>query len=141
MRRFFRRARVLTGLAPFVVAFLRDRRRWILAGRPARRSTCMHQRRADQLVARLAALGPAFIKLAQALSARADIFPEPYLAAIGTLEDQAPPEDPDRIIALLEEDLDRPADEAFDEFERPPLVAASLDQTSSSGRAASGSGT
>ncbi len=77
---------------------------------------------------RVAGLGPTFIKLAQLFSARADIFPEPYLTAIGTLQDQAPPDSPDQIIAVLEEDLGRSVDEAFDEFEREPLAAASLGQ-------------
>ncbi len=102
MKRLFRGIRVLTGLTPFVVAFLRDRKRWIILGRPARRTERHHQRRAEKLVARVAKLGPTFIKLAQLLSARADIFPEPYLTAIGTLQDQAPPDPPDHIIAMLE---------------------------------------
>ncbi len=128
MKRLFRGIRVLTGLTPFLVAFLRDRKRWIILGRPARRSERHHQRRAEKLVARVAGLGPTFIKLAQLLSARADIFPEPYLSAIGTLQDQAPPDSPDEIIALIEEDLGRSVDEAFDEFEREPMAAASLGQ-------------
>ena len=128
MKRLFRGIRVFTGLSPFVVAFLRDRKRWIILGRPARRSERHHRRRAHKLVARVAGLGPTFIKLAQLLSARADIFPEPYLTAIGMLQDQAPPDPPDQIIALLEEDLGRSVDEAFDEFEREPMAAASLGQ-------------
>lgn len=128
MKRLFRGIRVLTGLTPFVVAFLRDRKRWIILGRPARRTERHHQRRAEKLVARVAKLGPTFIKLAQLLSARADILPEPYLTAIGTLQDQVPPDPPDQIIALLEEDLGRPIDEVFDEFEREPMAAASLGQ-------------
>jgi len=97
-------------------------------GSPARRTERHHQRRAERLVARLAKLGPTFIKLGQLMSARADIFPEPYLTAIGTLQDQAPPDPTDQIIAVIERELGRPVDEIFDEFDRKPAAAASLGQ-------------
>jgi len=128
MRSLLRGIRVLTSLTPLVLGFLRDRRRWIIVGAPARRTERHHQRRAEKLVARLAKLGPTFIKLGQLMSARADIFPEPYLTAIGTLQDQAPPDPTDKIIAVIERELGRPVDEAFDEFERKPVAAASLGQ-------------
>ncbi len=128
MRSLLRGIRVLTSLTPLVLGFLRDRRRWIIVGAPARRTERHHQRRAEKLVARLAKLGPTFIKLGQLMSARADIFPEPYLTAIGTLQDQAPPDPTDRIIAVIESELGRPVDEVFGEFDREPLAAASLGQ-------------
>ena len=128
MRSFFRGIRVLVSLTPLVVGFLRDRRRWIIVGGPARRTERHHRRRAEKLVARVAKLGPTFIKLGQLMSARADIFPEPYLTAISTLQDQAPPDPPDQIIAVIERELGRPMDEVFDEFEREPVAAASLGQ-------------
>ena len=128
MRSLFRGIRVFLGLTPLVVAFLRDRRRWIIVGAPARRTERHHRRRAEKLVARVAKLGPTFIKLGQLMSARADIFPEPYLTAIGTLQDQAPPDPTDQIIAVIERELGRPVHEVFDEFEREPVAAASLGQ-------------
>ena len=128
MRSLFRGIRVLVGLTPLVVGFLRDRRRWIIVGAPARRTERHHQRRAEKLVVRVAKLGPTFIKLGQLMSARADIFPEPYLTAIGRLQDRAPPNPPDHIIAVIERELGRPVDEVFDEFEREPAAAASLGQ-------------
>ncbi len=128
MRRLSRSVSVLTRLSPFVVAFLRDRKRWILVGRPATRSAEHHQKRAEKLTARIAALGPTFIKLAQLFSARADILPEPYLSQIGTLQDQVPADDPDDIIAVLERELGQTVSEVFDHFEREPLAAASLGQ-------------
>ena len=85
---------VFTRLFPFVVAFLRDRRRFILFGRPLRRDDERHRRRALRLTRTLADLGPAFIKLAQVFAARADILPEPYLSALGTLTDQPLAADP-----------------------------------------------
>ena len=60
-----RALQILLRLAPFVVAFLIDRRRFILFGRPARRTEAQHQRRAESLTKTLAVLGPTFIKLGQ----------------------------------------------------------------------------
>ena len=115
-------------LTPFVFSFLRDRRRWILVGRPARRTPEVHARRADRLTDTIARLGPTFIKLAQLLSARADIFPEPYLSAISRLQDQVPPDDPDRIVSVIETELETSVADVFSSFERTPLAAASLGQ-------------
>ena len=128
MRSFWRGIRVLAGLMPLVVGFLRDRKRWIVVGSPPRRTERHHQRRAEKLVARVAKLGPTFIKLGQLMSARADIFPEPYLTVISALQDQAPPDPTDQIIAVIERELGRPVDEVFDEFDREPAAAASLGQ-------------
>lgn len=125
LRRFFS---VLLRLGPFVVAFLRDRRAWILFGRPAARTPAHHQRRAERLSARLAALGPTFVKLAQLLSSRADILPEPYLSEIGRLQDQVPADSPDAIVQVIQAELEHAATEVLAEFEREPMAAASLGQ-------------
>ena len=63
MRRYLRGIRVLVSLTPLVLGFLRDRKRWITVGGPARRSERHHGRRAEKLVARVAKLGPTLIKL------------------------------------------------------------------------------
>jgi len=128
MKRLGRFYRVVAHLLPPVLAFLRDRRRWILVGRPARRTPEHHARRARRLTASLGKLGPTFIKLAQLLSARADIFPEPYLSEIRSLQDQVEPDDPEEIVRVLEEDLGKPVDQVFDAFQRKPMAAASLGQ-------------
>src|SRR5690625_3593401 len=105
MKRLRRTVSVLWRRGPFVLAFLRDRRRWLLFGRPADRTAEHHRRRAERLSARLAGLGPTFVKLAQLLSARADILPEPYLSEIGRLQDQVTPHPTERIRAVIEEEL------------------------------------
>lgn len=128
MRRWARAFTVLWRLSPFVIAFLRDRRRWLLFGRSARRSARAHERRADRLVDVIAGLGPTFIKLAQIFSARADILPEPYLSAVGRLQDRVPPEPSDEIEAVIEAELGAPVDEVFAAFDREPVAAASLGQ-------------
>ena len=119
---------VITRLLPFVFAFLRDRRRFILLGAPVQRTAEHHHKRADRLATTFARLGPTFIKLAQIMSARADIFPEPYLSAIGKLQDQVPASSADSIIAVIEEDEGKTVDELFQTFDREPIAAASLGQ-------------
>ena len=128
MTRWRRAFVIFWRLTPFVFAFLRDRRRWILFGRPARRSGADHRRRADRLTAAIADLGPTFIKLAQVFSARADILPEPYLSAIGRLHDRVPPVPAAQIEAVIAAELGRPVDDVFEAFDREPIAAASLGQ-------------
>ena len=128
MSRSIRAFSVLYHLTPFVVAFLRDRRRWILMGRPAIRSPEHHERRAVRLTKTLGNLGPTFIKLAQLFSARADILPEPYLSSIGTLQDQVPPDPWEEVSRVVEEELGRPIPELFSDFAETPIAAASLGQ-------------
>lgn len=128
MSRWRRGFRIIGGLAPFVLAFTRDRRRWILFGRPALRTPEHHRLRAERLTARIAALGPTFIKLAQVLSARADIIPEPYLSAVGGLQDRVPPIPFEAIDGVIRAELGEGADAVFADFEREPVAAASLGQ-------------
>jgi predicted unusual protein kinase regulating ubiquinone biosynthesis (AarF/ABC1/UbiB family) len=123
------RAIVIFGrLWPFVLAFLLDRRRFLVFGRPRRRGADQHRRRAERLTRTLADLGPTFIKLAQVFAARADILPEPYLSAIGTLTDQVPPLAPGVAEQVVREELGRDVGELFGRWDPEPLAAASLGQ-------------
>lgn len=128
MKRFARTISIFVRLAPFAIAFMRDRRSFLVVGRPALRTPEHHQRRAELLSARLAHFGPAFIKIAQLLSARADILPEPYLSEIGKLQDRVPPVPSDAVRRVIEGELGAPTTELFDDFEDEPLAAASLGQ-------------
>jgi predicted unusual protein kinase regulating ubiquinone biosynthesis (AarF/ABC1/UbiB family) len=128
VKRWRRGWAILRRLTPFVIAFLRDRRRWLLFGKPAGRSAAHHARRADRLTATIAALGPTFIKLAQVFSARADILPEPYLSSVGQLQDRVPPDPFEAVRAVLESELGHPVDTLFAAFDREPVAAASLGQ-------------
>lgn len=123
-----RALRVLARLLPFLLAFLRDRRRFILFGSPLPYNEARHRRRAERFTRALAYLGPTYIKLAQVFSARADILPEPYLSAIGTLTDQVPPLPPGVAEQVVSEELGRPAGDVFERFDPEPLAAASLGQ-------------
>ncbi len=128
MRRWARSLTIAVRLAPFLVAFLRDRRRWLLFGRSRDLSYEHHQRRAQRLTMAIAGLGPTFIKLAQVFGARADILPEPYLGAISSLQDRCPPDPPDEIEGVVAEELGRPVADVFKVFQREPIAAASLGQ-------------
>jgi predicted unusual protein kinase regulating ubiquinone biosynthesis (AarF/ABC1/UbiB family) len=123
------RAFVIFGrLLPFVLAFMWDRRRFLVLGRPRRRDAERHRLRAERLTRVLAELGPTFIKLAQVFAARADILPEPYLSAIATLTDQVPPLPPGVAERVVREELGRDVGQVFGRFEPAPLAAASLGQ-------------
>ncbi|HUP51255.1 MAG TPA: AarF/UbiB family protein [Longimicrobiales bacterium] len=128
MKRLGRSVSVLLRLSPFALAFLRDRKIWILFGRRAVRAAGHHERRAVSLTNRLAKLGPTFIKLAQLLSSRADILPEPYLSEISKLQDRVPPDPVPGIRDVIESELGRPIAELFEDFRDEPEAAASLGQ-------------
>jgi predicted unusual protein kinase regulating ubiquinone biosynthesis (AarF/ABC1/UbiB family) len=119
---------VFTRLFPFVIAFLRDRKRYLLIGRPRRVAAEAHRKRARRLTMTLAELGPTFIKLAQVFASRADILPEPYLSEIGALTDRVPPISLAEVEGVIEREYGRPAQEMFVALEPEPLAAASLGQ-------------
>lgn len=120
--------RVVLALGPFVVSILRDQRRWIGWGPRLVRTPAFHRRRAERLVARIAALGPTFVKLAQVFSARADLIPEPYLSQLGTLTDRVPPVPWPEIQRLIREAYGADAETLFERIDPAPVAAASLGQ-------------
>jgi predicted unusual protein kinase regulating ubiquinone biosynthesis (AarF/ABC1/UbiB family) len=128
MRRWRRALVIFVRLSPFAIAFLRDRRRFVFFGRPARRTAERHATRAERLTATIAALGPTFIKLAQVFSARADIMPEPYLSSIGQLQDRVPADPFSEIERVIIDELGAPPAELFESFDPVPVAAASLGQ-------------
>jgi predicted unusual protein kinase regulating ubiquinone biosynthesis (AarF/ABC1/UbiB family) len=115
-------------VAPVVASFVRDRRRWLFGGGPLPRTREFHARRAERIVRTLGALGPTFVKAAQLFAARADLVPEPYLAALGTLADQVPPVPLAAVRRVLEESYGAPPEQLFEWFDPAPLAAASLGQ-------------
>ncbi len=119
---------LLRHLGPLALSFLRDRRRWLIAGRPLRRSASFHQARAERLVGAVASLGPSFVKLAQVFSARSDLIPEPYVGILSTLTDQVPPVPTPVIEHEIEHAYGRPVRALFERFDGDPLAAASLGQ-------------
>ena len=119
---------IFATLLPVVINFGRDRRRYLLFGPPRELSEEEHRERARDIVAKMADLGPTFIKLAQLLSSRADILPPVYVQELSSLQDRVPALPTERIEAVVEEELGRPAAEVFERFDAEPLASASLGQ-------------
>jgi ubiquinone biosynthesis protein len=82
----------------------------------------------EELAADLERLGPAFIKLGQLLSTRADLLPTPYLDALGRLQDHVEPFSFADVERVVQEDLGVRISKAFAEFDAEPIAAASLGQ-------------
>ena len=84
--------------------------------------------RAEQLRELLTDLGPAYIKVGQALSTRPDLVPTVYLEELAQLQDQLPPFPNEVAFRFIEEELgDRP-ENIYAELTPDPIAAASLGQ-------------
>ncbi|MCM1982435.1 ABC1 kinase family protein [Lyngbya confervoides] len=84
--------------------------------------------RAVQLRETLTHLGPAFIKIGQALSTRPDILQGAYLDELAKLQDQLPPFPNEVAYRFIEEELGAPPEHLFAEISDHPIAAASLGQ-------------
>ncbi|MBD2464117.1 AarF/ABC1/UbiB kinase family protein [Oscillatoria sp. FACHB-1407] len=85
-------------------------------------------RRAQQVREILTRLGPAYIKIGQALSTRPDLVPPRYLEELTLLQDQLPPFPNEVAFQFIEEELgDRP-EHIYAELSPHPIAAASLGQ-------------
>jgi predicted unusual protein kinase regulating ubiquinone biosynthesis (AarF/ABC1/UbiB family) len=119
---------ILYRLLPLAIAFRRDFRRWLFFGAPAVRTPEAHRRRAEQLVAVLAELGPTFVKMAQLFAGRADLLAPIYARALTTLTDQVPMVPVAEVERIILEEYGTSPAELFERFDREPLAAASLGQ-------------
>lgn len=119
---------IVLRLLPLALSFRRDVRRWLVGGGPVVRTPAFHEVRARRLAATIAGLGPTFVKLAQVFAARADLVPEPYLGALGTLLDRVPAAPWDAIRREIETSYGRPLAETFEAFDETPVAAGSLGQ-------------
>ncbi|EMA06576.1 ABC1 kinase family protein [Haloferax denitrificans] len=127
LRAYWRFLVVLYQFSPLIVAYTRDKRKYLLFGGGRRVTTEMRVERADILLESLLTLGPTFIKLGQLLSTRPDILPPEYIEVLGSLQDDVPPAPWDESKAVLEAELG-PVEEAFDSFDSDPISGASLGQ-------------
>ncbi len=92
------------------------------------RSIKNNRRRAIQLREIVTKLGPAYIKVGQALSTRPDLVPAIFLEELALLQDQLPPFPNEVAYRFIEEELgDRP-NEIYAELTPQPVAAASLGQ-------------
>ncbi|MEH1966420.1 ABC1 kinase family protein [Nostoc sp.] len=86
------------------------------------------RRRATQLRVLLTQLGPAYIKIGQALSTRPDLVPPVYLEELTRLQDQLPPFPNEIAYQFIKEELGAPPEEVYAELSAQPIAAASLGQ-------------
>ena len=123
MRGFYRRyLQVVLRFLPFALAFLRDRRRFLLVGPPRRVPEAVHRRRAERMTDLMLELGPAFIKVGQVLSTRPDVVPPIYAETFATLQDEVPEDVGGDPLTVVEEEL---GDE-LDLEELEPVAGGSL---------------
>ena len=73
-------------------------------------------------------LGPTFIKLAQAMSNRADLLPQALIDEFEKLQSNVPPFETTLARQIIEEELGRPITEVFSEFDDVTLGSASIGQ-------------
>lgn len=84
--------------------------------------------RAVQVRKLLTNLGPAFIKIGQALSTRPDIVPPLYLEELSQLQDQLPAFSNEKAFQFIREELGANPNEVYAEISADPIAAASLGQ-------------
>ena len=84
--------------------------------------------RATQLREKLTKLGPAFVKVGQALSTRPDLLPAQYLDELTTLQDALPTFSDADAFETVEAELGKPLEDVFAMITPSPIAAASLGQ-------------
>jgi predicted unusual protein kinase regulating ubiquinone biosynthesis (AarF/ABC1/UbiB family) len=82
----------------------------------------------EELAADVERMGPTFIKLAQLLSTRADLLPQPYIEALTRLQDKVEPFPFTEVEQIVANELGVRISKAFSYFESSPIAAASLGQ-------------
>jgi predicted unusual protein kinase regulating ubiquinone biosynthesis (AarF/ABC1/UbiB family) len=127
LRAYWRFFVVLYQFFPLIVAYARDKRRFVLFGGSRQVDVETQRQRASVLLDSLLKLGPTFIKLGQLLSTRPDILPPAYVDVLSRLQDDVPPAEWDQVETVIEEDIG-PVDEVYDDFDRDPISGASLGQ-------------
>ncbi|MEM8545144.1 MAG: AarF/ABC1/UbiB kinase family protein [Cyanobacteria bacterium P01_H01_bin.119] len=116
----WRSLQILWLLGGFVFGLQRDR--WF------KQEKRNQQKRAEQLRKVLTDLGPAFIKVGQALSTRPDLVRTDFLDELTKLQDQLPPFSSQLAFRIIEAEIGRTPDEAFSFISSQPVAAASLGQ-------------
>ena len=91
-------------------------------------SILKQKKRARQLIRILTKLGPAYIKIGQALSTRPDVVPPSYLEELTTLQDKIPSFSNEIAFRFIEEELGKRPEEIYAEISPEPIAAASLGQ-------------
>ncbi|MCC6877158.1 MAG: AarF/ABC1/UbiB kinase family protein [Sandaracinaceae bacterium] len=101
---------------------------FVSRARAARQLEALHETNARRFYELCAAHGGAFLKVAQLLSARADLLPAAWVRELSTLQDQAPRIDFAEVRRVIEEDHGKPLEALFASFDEEPIAAASIGQ-------------
>jgi predicted unusual protein kinase regulating ubiquinone biosynthesis (AarF/ABC1/UbiB family) len=113
-------------LVPVIVYLRKDRREWVKKeGKNVNEKK--FRKHAERALKTFVALGPAYIKLGQWLSSRADLLPQPYLDVLEKLQDDVLPAPFSDVIPILEKELGS-LDEIFEYFDTSAISGASLGQ-------------
>jgi ubiquinone biosynthesis protein len=94
----------------------------------ARKPDIGRDRPGQRLAAALEHLGPTWIKLGQALSTRSDLVGEQVAADLSMLQDRLPPFPAAEARQIVANELGRPVEAMFIDFEDRPVAAASIAQ-------------
>lgn len=127
LRAYWRFVVVARQFFPLIVAYTRDRNRFIFFGRSRTVTPAQRQQRAKILLDTLLTLGPTFIKLGQLLSTRPDVLPSEYVEELSKLQDEVPPAPYPSARRVIEEELG-PVEDHYDDFETDAISGASLGQ-------------
>lgn len=73
-------------------------------------------------------LGTTFVKLGQILSNRSDILPKDIIEELKKLQNNVKPFDEKEALAIVEQELQKPINEAFQSFDTTPKASASISQ-------------
>ncbi|WP_247008806.1 ABC1 kinase family protein [Halorientalis litorea] len=127
LRAYRRFLTVTRQFLPLLLAYARDRNRFLLFGRSRTVSPEERRRRAATLLDSLLTLGPTFIKLGQLLSTRPDILPPEYIDEFTKLQDEVPPADWAEAEGVVEAELGA-VEDVFTTFDTESISGASLGQ-------------
>ena len=113
-------------LVPVIVYLRKDRREWVKKeGKNVNEKK--FRKHAERALKTFVALGPAYIKLGQWLSSRADLLPQPYLDVLEKLQDDVLPAPFSDVRPILEKELGS-LDDIFEYFDTSVISGASLGQ-------------
>jgi ubiquinone biosynthesis protein len=84
--------------------------------------------RSHELADDLERLGPAYVKLGQLLSTRADLLPPAHLDALARLQDNVEPFPFTEVEQIVQDELGVRLSKGFHSFDKTPIAAASLGQ-------------
>jgi predicted unusual protein kinase regulating ubiquinone biosynthesis (AarF/ABC1/UbiB family) len=117
---FTRLAQIITKSGSFIVDTVLDAK--------LNREEKMVDRRSDELLELVSDLGPAFVKIGQALSARTDLLPAKYAKGLTGLQDAVPPFSAELGRKVIEQELNINIDEIFSSLSLEPVASASIGQ-------------